>query len=53
MESEQQGSGSLTIFRLADRQDWLRSYEIFVDGQSIGRIKRNAHLTIELPAGSD
>ncbi len=45
-------AGTLTFSRGRTWQDFVRSYDILVDGRSVGRLARSSELSVSLPPGS-
>jgi hypothetical protein len=43
--------GVLTFDRARTWQDLLRTYQVFVDGKLVGRLKRSSELSMDLPSG--
>ncbi|MCK1352607.1 hypothetical protein IVB56_16265 [Bradyrhizobium sp. CW7] len=43
---------TIRFVRASQYADWLRSYELWVNGTSVGKLARNGVLEITLPAGA-
>jgi hypothetical protein len=50
--AEAEMGGALLFYRGLTLADFFRSYEIFVNGESVGRLRRRSELRVERSAGT-
>jgi hypothetical protein len=52
MDQNADHEGAIKLIRGSGWQDFVRSYEIFIDDESVGRLKRNSELTVAVNPGT-